>query len=242
MQNGERIDPSQYQYAPVIAASSLQITSDEKVTSALRAGASIVLDEVEDLHLPLRDLATSLQTLFTAYVNVNLYAGFKHEPGFLVHWDKTDAFILQIAGRKSWQVWLPTRRWPVRADHGRLEQPKGEPIWRGDLTAGDVLYLPRGWWHVAIPVDEPSLHVTVTVNTRLGVDVARWLVGRLADHDVARRNIPSLAPAEDQEEYYRELAEAVMATAASGDLRKYLEAERESERLRPRPVFRLPNL
>jgi len=37
------------------------------------------------------------------------------------------------------------------------------------LTAGDLLYMPRGFLHEAWTTDEPSTHLTV------GLHVVRWL-------------------------------------------------------------------
>ena len=47
------------------------------------------------------------------------------------------------------------------------------------LEAGDLLYIPRGWWHVAMPLDEPTLHLTVGVNNLTGADFLRWFADRL---------------------------------------------------------------
>ena len=44
-----------------------------------------------------------------------------------------------------------------------LDKPDA-PLWEGMLEDGDLLYIPRGWWHVATPLDEPTLHLTVGVN------------------------------------------------------------------------------
>jgi ribosomal protein L16 Arg81 hydroxylase len=242
VKNGEAIDPSFYQYPSVVPSGGVNITDDDRLTAHLRSGASLVLNEAEDLHLPLRRFATGLQHIFTAHVNINLYAGFKHDPGFLVHWDPQDGFILQVAGTKSWRVWLPSRAWPIKADRDRLEEPKGEPIWSGDLKAGDLLYIPRGWWHVATPLDQPSLHLTVTTNARSGLDLLRWLVGRVASYDVARMSVPTAYPASERLRYYDELRSALLSTANSTDWDLFLESERQSPDLRPRPRFSLPHI
>src|SRR5947199_6443406 len=50
---------------------------------------------------PIRYLATSLARTLRAAVYVNLYAGWRTENGFPVHWDDQDVLILQLEDRKS---------------------------------------------------------------------------------------------------------------------------------------------
>ncbi len=43
------------------------------------------------------------------------------------------------------------------------------------MRPGDVLYLPRGWYHDALAVDGPSLHVTLSVTPLYGRILFRLL-------------------------------------------------------------------
>ena len=57
-----------------------------------------------------------------------------------------------------------TRKYPLAVDVEPTVEKPDTPLWEGMLEDGDLLYIPRGWWHVATPLDEPTLHLTVGVN------------------------------------------------------------------------------
>jgi hypothetical protein len=157
----------------------------------LRSGATLVLDNVDELHRPVRRIAEALERIFRVRVQVNLYAGWRTSHGFDLHWDDHDVFIVQVAGRKHWQIYGVTRPYPLARDAARAEPPS-TPIWERVLEDGDLLYIPRGWWHVATPLDEPTLHLTVGVNNPTGADLLAWFGDRLRASEVIRQDIPHL--------------------------------------------------
>ncbi|HXJ84048.1 MAG TPA: cupin domain-containing protein, partial [Candidatus Methylomirabilis sp.] len=142
----------------------------------LAKGATLIVDRMDELSPSVRRLAEAFEDVLRAPTCVNLYAGWRTQKGLDLHWDSQDTLILQISGRKHWRVYAPTRLHPLRADVGKVPTPTAQPVWDSILADGDAIYLPRGWWHVAFPVNEPSLHLTVTVLPSHGVDVLEWLV------------------------------------------------------------------
>lgn len=169
----------------------------EELTNQLRDGATLVLDAVEELHAPLTVLAESLELLFRERVQINLYVGWRTSRGFDLHWDDHDVFILQVAGRKRWRVYGETRPCPITNDIEPAPKPTGDALWEDTLEDGDLLYIPRGWWHVAFPLDEPTLHLTVGVHKRTGLDLLRWLSDELRTSETFRRDLPrDASPAE----------------------------------------------
>jgi ribosomal protein L16 Arg81 hydroxylase len=165
-----------------------------KLVTELTNGATLIFNGCEEVHRPLRDLCVCLESLFHHRVLVNLYAGWRRDHGFNVHWDTQDTMILQVAGRKRWKVWAPTRLYPFRDDVvDTSSPPTGEPVWDETLQAGGMLSVPRGWWHVAYPLDEPCLHLTVTIQNLNGIDFLRWLAERMKSSDAARMELPVVA-------------------------------------------------
>src|SRR5262245_20893896 len=140
----------------------------------LRDGATLILDDAEELYPPLRALAISLERLFRVKIQVNLYAGWHKNRGFDLHWDDHDVFVLQVAGRKQLPIYGPTRPDPLGPDTEEAPAPSAKPIWEAVLQEGDLLYLPRGWWHVAHPLGEPCLHLTIGLNNPTGLDLLHW--------------------------------------------------------------------
>jgi ribosomal protein L16 Arg81 hydroxylase len=99
------------------------------VTRLIQDGATLVLDRADELFHPVRDLADDLEDRFHTRVATNLYAGCVSEPGFDIHWDHHDAFILQVAGRKTWRLWEPTYKYPMVGERMKeKDKPKGSPV------------------------------------------------------------------------------------------------------------------
>lgn len=161
-----------------------------ELANQLRSGATLVLDAVDELHEPIRNLASGLERVFHERVQVNLYAGWRVSRGFDLHWDDHDVFIVQVAGRKRWSIYGMTTPYPLKGRNESNLRPTHEPIWSEILEDGDLLYIPRGWWHVAVPLDEPTLHLTVGIHNRTGVNFFQWLSERLRSSEVFRKDLP----------------------------------------------------
>src|SRR5205085_4854314 len=125
-----------------------------ELTKQIREGATLVLDAVDELNPPLREVAEGLEYFFRERIQINAYAGWHVEKGFDLHFDDHDVFILQVTGRKCWRVYGMTKPYPLPQDRSSAEKPEGDPVWEGILTDGDLLYIPRGWWHIAEPLAE----------------------------------------------------------------------------------------
>jgi ribosomal protein L16 Arg81 hydroxylase len=144
-----------------------------ELTNLLAQGATLIVDAFDELYRPVRELAVALERVFRIGVQANLYAGWRTDQGFDCHYDDHDTVILQIAGRKHWKVYRPTRLYPLEKERDVevAKEPTEDPIWDNVLEDGDMLYIPRGWWHVVYPVDEPTLHLTVGLRNHRGLDL-----------------------------------------------------------------------
>ncbi|HEX7317879.1 MAG TPA: cupin domain-containing protein [Pyrinomonadaceae bacterium] len=204
----------------------------------LRDGATLVLDAVDELSEPIEELARGLELLFRERVQVNLYAGWQTSRGFDLHWDDHDVFILQVTGRKRWSVYGQTRPYPLVNDIERARKPEHAPLWEETLEDGDMLYIPRGWWHVAQPLAEPTLHLTVGVHNRTGLDLLRWVSERVRASELFRSDLPRLASPAERAAHNARLREELLA-AWEEDLveRFYEELDARAE---PRARVALP--
>ena len=165
-----------------------------KVRSLAAEGATLVIDEA-DRHLgAVSALAEAFETALATWCRVNLYASWRTTRGFETHWDDHDVFVVQVQGEKIWRVLGPTRIWPTRDDTVLDEAPPETPLWTGRITAGDLLYIPRGWWHDAhVPAGSDgrgSIHLTCQVRTLTGQDVLAWLGEWLQPETLFRRPVP----------------------------------------------------
>jgi ribosomal protein L16 Arg81 hydroxylase len=209
------------------------------VEEELRDGATLIVDHVHELSPTLTHVTNRLEETFRTVVGANAYIAMGGHMAFGVHWDAHDTLILQIAGRKRWQVHEPTIPHPLASEHKRAaSRPSGSPVWEGVLDAGDVLYMPRGWWHAALPDGGYTMHVTFSLEHSTGADLLRWLVGRLKSLDVVRQDLPLLADEETQNAYAARLAKELCTLCTDGVVGRFA-TFRDSKR----PVsgtFRLP--
>jgi ribosomal protein L16 Arg81 hydroxylase len=172
-----------------------------KVAACLAGGATLILDSVQEIAPRVRALSESFRDALHAGNYVNLYAGWHSQNGFDLHWDSQDTVILQLSGKKRWQVFAPTRPHPLQEDVEAPARPTGPPVWDGLLEDGDAIYIPRGWWHMAYPVNEPSLHLTFATVPPHGIDLLRWMTERLRAQDLVREDLPALGDAPAQAAY-----------------------------------------
>ncbi len=218
------------------APATTRIRSTE-LTQHLQQGATLILDAVDELHTPVRNLAADIEKALLARIQVNMYAGWRTSPGFDLHWDGHDVLILQISGRKHWKVYPMTREHPVEGDP-KKENPPDTPVWEGLLNDGDLLYIPRGWWHVAVPLDEPTLHLTVGIHRATGLDFVSWFADRLRSSTDVRNDLPRLGTASEKGAYLEQLRGAWTQAWHPGLMEEYfamLDAHARS-----RPHFGLP--
>jgi bifunctional lysine-specific demethylase and histidyl-hydroxylase NO66 len=152
-------------------------------------GATLVLQALERWWPSFFALCRDFELLFGFPTQAHAYATPADAQGTPVHYDTHDVFVLQVEGSKRWRVWEPLRRLPMRmsedrydADAVTLHARSHTPIIDVELTAGDSLYLPRGFVHEVRTESERSLHVTVSVMMDRWADLAEAvIVERLLD-------------------------------------------------------------
>ncbi|GLL03510.1 cupin domain-containing protein [Dactylosporangium matsuzakiense] len=148
---------------------------DEKVLALLADGATLVLQGLHRMWPPLVAFASTLRQELGTPVQINAYLTPPDSRGFDPHYDTHGVFVLQVSGRKHWRVHAPVLESPVpRQPWGGVAEEVAaaastEPAIDTTLTAGDALYLPRGWLHSASTAGEWSLHLTIGLHapTRL---------------------------------------------------------------------------
>ncbi|MFK0049524.1 cupin domain-containing protein [Streptomyces sp. NPDC090741] len=168
----------------------------------LKDGASLVLDAVEKIHPAVRQAAEGLERFLGTSVQANAYASWTEREGFGLHWDDHDVVVVQLHGSKRWRLYGATRQAPTFRDVESPEQPEGDPVADIVLAAGDVLYLPRGWWH-AVTADQgtESLHLTFGMVPHTGADLMVWVVDQLRATLPLRTDIPRFAELPEQSDF-----------------------------------------
>lgn len=233
--DGERLQPGSYirHTNPGQKRVAVPRLRYEKLTQELNSGATLVLDAVDELYEPLRAVAEALELLFHEHIQINAYASWRTSRGFDLHWDDHDVFILQVTGRKHWMVHGMTLAYPLAGDP-KEPKPTEPPLWDHILEAGDLLYIPRGFWHVAYPLNEPTLHLTVGVHNRAGLDLLRWLVNRMRSREMFRMDLPRFATRETIQAHLMQMRGELLAEWDDDILNRYFADLDASAISRPR--------
>ncbi|MFN2608957.1 MAG: cupin domain-containing protein [Acidimicrobiales bacterium] len=198
VRDGRPLDAGRYTRTAQVGGRPVSgMVDPRRVFEELAGGATIVLQGLQRQWAPLARFCRSLERELTHAVQANAYVTPPQSRGLGVHYDTHDVFVLQLAGRKAWEIRppvladpLPSQPWTA----GRLEASGGEPgvpCLTADLGAGDCLYVPRGFLHSAAAQEELSAHLTIGVNTTTRHDVVRLAMAGAAD-DAAFR--AALAP------------------------------------------------
>jgi hypothetical protein len=111
-------------------------------------------------------------------------------------------------------------------------------VWEGLLNQGDLLYIPRGWWHVATPLDEPTLHLTVGVSRPTGADLLLWFVERLKASEQVRRDLPQFVREEEQATHLEQLRQVILSAWRPNLIQEYLADT--NAKSQPRPSLSFP--
>lgn len=142
------------------------------VRAALGEGYSLIINGIDRLWEPVERFAVGLQSELHHPVDVNLYVTPPGERAFSHHWDIMDVFILQVAGRKAWQVRGPAVDRPLPDEHAAIGADNLPPlVFEGDLAAGGMLYIPRGHVHSACTTDSISVHLSVGIHPKTWLDL-----------------------------------------------------------------------
>lgn len=189
-----------------------------KLMDELRNGATIAVDYIDQQHLPLSDLACALESELRAPVVMDLFVSFSAVPGFNNHWDDHDVFVIQVEGSKHWQISEPTRPWPLYRDTAITPMPDRPPVAELDIFAGDVLYVPHGWWHTVSATAEPSLHITIGIAPNTGLDLLNWLLDCAHANEVFRRRLPRFQGQFGRYDYLKEFRKSLNELIDSNDL------------------------
>ena len=187
--DGQATDPMRYITPPHMGTPRLDSGG---LAVCLAEGASLILNDVQEVSPRLRELMQVVQAALKTDTYANLYAAWHSQKAFDLHWDPQDSIILQISGKKRWKVYKPTRLYPLEDDLEKPVQPTGDPVWEGVMKEGDAIYIPRGWWHVVHPLNEPSLHLTVSLTPPKGIDLLGWAVSKLRSEAQVRADLPAL--------------------------------------------------
>jgi hypothetical protein len=179
VKDGKQLDPRSYTRSGRVGGQPVDDLADPGgVYELFHGGATIVLQSLHRFWPPLARLARDLELALTHPVQVNAYIPPPASRGLGVHHDEHDVFVLQVYGRKQWDV----------------HDPDGKPEDRlivAELRPGDCLYIPQRFPHAAWTAATASVHLTVGVVPTTWADVLRRAVMSAVEDALSGEPLPA---------------------------------------------------
>ncbi len=163
-----------------------------KVREWVKRGASVVMNDVDSLTPGLASVSEALESSGLGKAQANVYISWQSHKAFPAHYDTHDVWAVQVEGEKSWNIWEGRAEWPIShpvfrsQDQAHHEQAKGKLRAKITVKTGDLLYLPRGWYHDALAEAPASVHVAYGAHAVLGMDLMT-ILGERVLYDVPFR-------------------------------------------------------
>jgi lysine-specific demethylase/histidyl-hydroxylase NO66 len=179
VKEGKQLDRRSYTRSGRVGGHPVDDLADpRRVYELFAGGATVVLQSLHRFWPPLARFGRDLELALTHPVQVNAYVTPPASQGLGVHHDDHDVFVLQVYGRKRWDV----------------HDPDGRPEDRlvvAELAPGDCLYIPRRFPHAARTAETASVHLTVGVVPTTWGDVLRRAVLSVVDDALSDEPLPA---------------------------------------------------
>lgn len=224
--DGEFLHPNRYLTTSTARQGQSSMADMPRLGALLASGCTLVVDETNTYDPTMEVACRALQWWARELVQVNAYLTTGEAAGFQLHWDDHDVLIVQLAGEKSWEVRGLSRTAPMYRDAEPNLDPPDEVVWAGTLRAGDVMHIPRGYWHQATRQQRGagySLHATFGLTKRTGVHWLDWLADQGREQELLRHDIQRWSPGDEQDAQHLAFTDAAVRLMTSQFVQDFLE-------------------
>jgi len=197
-------------------------------------GATLNVNDIGRFVPAIGELAAAIERELCCITGVNAYISFGAKSAFLAHSDAHDVLIVQLRGVKHWRTFGVPEPFPTKS----MQMGSPPPCeWEGRMTPGDLLYLPRGEVHAAVPEEQPSMHLTIGIAEQTGVDFIAWLATKANEVVALRRDLGATLPQEARVARDRELIQAIFDLLETATVREFDVRQAMQRSLRPLASF-----
>ena len=249
IRDGQPLPPTVFS-RPVVdeAAGNVLRAVPALVSKHLADGATINLNEVEQLDENLAAVSRAFAMAFSCRSNCNLYLSRKEVTALDTHFDPTDVFVLHLSGRKRWKIYDQRFEAPAYVDGYQQasfpkeyhEAHKGRVLLQPTLSPGDVLYIPAGYYHDAMALTDSSLHLTYSIELVRGLVLAEILEPLLASEAIFREPLPDPDDTVAHDERIKHLATRMAERLTDPQVTAHIRVRQKNQAFWDVPGFNLP--
>lgn len=206
----------------------------EAIQALAAQGATLSVNDIGRFVPAIGELGAAIERELRCKTGVNAYISFGAKSAFLAHSDAHDVLIVQVQGVKHWRTFGTPEFFPTKGVHMGSPPPCE---WEGQMTPGDLLYLPRGEVHAAVPEELPSMHLTIGIAEQTGVDFVAWLATKAEEVVALRRDLGATLSPEARGARDRELTQAILDLLDTATMREFEADQAKQRSLRPLASF-----
>ncbi|HAV3706631.1 JmjC domain-containing protein [Acinetobacter baumannii] len=157
----------------------------------LRSGATLVHNRITN-EPKIDNISRQIANFANAQTITSGYAAFSSKSSYKSHWDTRDVYAVQLIGKKRWIIKAPNFPNPLYMQQTKhftdIEEP--DDIYMDIvLEPGDVLYIPRGWWHNPLPLDGETFHLAIGTFPPTGFEYTSWIQNLIPNMIDSRKNL-----------------------------------------------------
>ncbi|PAW93037.1 hypothetical protein CKK33_05820 [Mucilaginibacter sp. MD40] len=183
------------------------IINTDKLFNCFYEGATIVLQRMKYSLESLSNFTAELERLLNFRTETNIFITPENAKGFNAHYDNHNVVILQLYGKKTWNLYDINKKQPILSESYKQLNYEGiEPCKVIELLPGDLLYIPRGMVHEAVTVKESSVHLTLGLFPDTWADVFRSALSSIKNEEILSQQIftpTDIAKKETSDEYLK---------------------------------------
>jgi ribosomal protein L16 Arg81 hydroxylase len=187
-------------------------------------GYTLLVKHAERHDERLAELSRGFATDLAGEVNIHIYCTPAEQYGFAWHYDAEEVFIVQTTGRKEYSLRKNTvNPWPLEETLPADMKYEREimPLMKCQLDAGDWLYIPSGYWHMAA-ASETAISLAIGVMPRTGIDLLDALRPHLQDSLLWRQRLPVMGAAARLDEEQPQAVLMAVAEQLGEDFKRLL--------------------
>lgn len=217
------------QYCTQAPGSAGQLRPDpDKVQAWIRRGASIVLNDIDELSPEIKAVSRALEEATGGLCQANLYFSMRQRQAFGPHYDTHEVFALHCCGTKVWKLYDGRADGPVnhpsyKKSGAEFEKMVGNFVEEVTLEPGDLLYMPRGVFHDALASENGAIHIAFGVVMPKYLDLLPILWEAAIHSSLMRSDLPTKPGAMALEKALENMGRELKSLVVGGAFKKAAE-------------------
>lgn len=159
-QDGVRVELEKFCFYKTVQNKQLNFIDKEVINNEINKGAAIVLEGIDLLDAGINEFVARLdESLPCVLSNAEVFFSQQDNEAYEGHCDADDVLVVQLAGKKTWNLYTPQQR-RYAGIQNQSEEQLGPVMQQLNMRPGDALYLRAGVPHRCITSAPFSLHMS----------------------------------------------------------------------------------